>query len=215
MTAERDELERIAARTLDHYEAERRGVLGRHARPRRAAEHRRAAAPSRRRRRRSRSSTSAAARAATSPPSAASATRRSASTAPPASSPWRARTAAARSGSRTCSPSTLPAARFDGIFANAVAVARARAASCRACSASCRRRCARAACCSARSRAATARRAGTAAATASTTSLAAWQRQGAAAGFVELEHYYRPEGRPREQQPWLASVWRRGDDPPP
>ena len=34
------------------------------------------------------------------------------------------------------------------------------------------------------------------------------------AGFVELEHYYRPEGRPREQQPWLASVWRRGDDPP-
>ena len=37
---------------------------------------------------------------------------------------------------------------------------------------------------------------------------------GAEAGFVELEHYYRPEGRPREQQPWLASVWRRGDDPP-
>jgi hypothetical protein len=25
---------------------------------------------------------------------------------------------------------------------------------------------------------------------------------------------YRPEGRPREQQPWLASVWRRGDDAP-
>jgi len=29
------------------------------------------------------------------------------------------------------------------------------------------------------------------------------------AGFVELEHYYRPAGAPREQQHWLASVWRR------
>lgn len=29
------------------------------------------------------------------------------------------------------------------------------------------------------------------------------------AGFVELEHYYRPSGKPREQQPWLASVWRK------
>lgn len=29
------------------------------------------------------------------------------------------------------------------------------------------------------------------------------------AGFSELEHYYRPEGMPREQQPWLASVWRK------
>lgn len=28
------------------------------------------------------------------------------------------------------------------------------------------------------------------------------------AGFAELEHYYRPHGLPREQQPWLASVWR-------
>ena len=41
--------------------------------------------------------------------------------------------------------------------------------------------------------------------------LAAWQRYLAEAGFVELEHYYRPEGLPREQQPWLASVWRRPD----
>ena len=30
-----------------------------------------------------------------------------------------------------------------------------------------------------------------------------------AAGFEELEHYYRPTGLPREQQPWLASVWRQ------
>jgi SAM-dependent methyltransferase len=39
--------------------------------------------------------------------------------------------------------------------------------------------------------------------------LAAWQGFMAAAGFVELEHYYRPDGLPREQQPWLASVWRK------
>jgi len=30
-----------------------------------------------------------------------------------------------------------------------------------------------------------------------------------AAGFAEIEHFYRPAGLPREQQPWLASVWRR------
>ena len=29
------------------------------------------------------------------------------------------------------------------------------------------------------------------------------------AGFTEIEHYYRPAGKPREQQPWLATVWRR------
>lgn len=28
------------------------------------------------------------------------------------------------------------------------------------------------------------------------------------AQFVELEYYYRPAGLPREQQAWLASVWR-------
>ncbi|MGQ0511302.1 MAG: class I SAM-dependent DNA methyltransferase [Betaproteobacteria bacterium] len=39
--------------------------------------------------------------------------------------------------------------------------------------------------------------------------LESWRRFLAAAGFAELEHYYRPEGLPREQQPWLASVWRR------
>ena len=41
--------------------------------------------------------------------------------------------------------------------------------------------------------------------------LQAWQELLNAAGFVELEHYYRPAGLPREQQPWLASVWRRAD----
>ena len=39
--------------------------------------------------------------------------------------------------------------------------------------------------------------------------LAAWQGFMTSAGFEELEHYYRPTGLPREQQPWLASVWRR------
>lgn len=39
--------------------------------------------------------------------------------------------------------------------------------------------------------------------------LEAWRAFLAAAGFTELEHYYRPAGLPREQQPWLASVWRR------
>jgi SAM-dependent methyltransferase len=29
------------------------------------------------------------------------------------------------------------------------------------------------------------------------------------AGFAELTHYYRPDGLPRDQQPWLASVWRK------
>jgi SAM-dependent methyltransferase len=36
-----------------------------------------------------------------------------------------------------------------------------------------------------------------------------WQAYVRAAGFIELEHYYRPAGLPREQQPWLASVWRK------
>jgi SAM-dependent methyltransferase len=39
--------------------------------------------------------------------------------------------------------------------------------------------------------------------------LAAWRDYLTAAGFAELEHYYRPPGLPREQQPWLASVWRK------
>lgn len=40
-------------------------------------------------------------------------------------------------------------------------------------------------------------------------SLEGWQRYLAAAGFIELRHYYRPDGLPREQQPWLASVWQK------
>lgn len=36
-----------------------------------------------------------------------------------------------------------------------------------------------------------------------------WTRLLEDAGFRELEHYYRPAGLPREQQPWLASVWHK------
>ena len=39
--------------------------------------------------------------------------------------------------------------------------------------------------------------------------LDAWRRFMVAAGFAELAHYYRPAGLPREQQPWLASLWRK------
>jgi len=42
--------------------------------------------------------------------------------------------------------------------------------------------------------------------------LAAWRRWMSGSGFIELEHYYRPAGLPREQQPWLASAWRRPAD---
>jgi len=38
--------------------------------------------------------------------------------------------------------------------------------------------------------------------------LDAWRTHLSAAGFSELEHYYRPSGLPCAQQPWLASVWR-------
>jgi len=40
--------------------------------------------------------------------------------------------------------------------------------------------------------------------------LAAWRDYLVAAGFLEVEHYFRPTGLPRSEQPWLASVWRKG-----
>jgi SAM-dependent methyltransferase len=40
-------------------------------------------------------------------------------------------------------------------------------------------------------------------------SFEAWRAFVTAAGFEEIEHYYRPQGRPRAEQPWLASVWRK------
>src|SRR5690349_2538537 len=37
-----------------------------------------------------------------------------------------------------------------------------------------------------------------------------WRNYVRAAGFFEVGHYYRPPGLPRHQQPWLATVWRKG-----
>ena len=39
--------------------------------------------------------------------------------------------------------------------------------------------------------------------------LETWRALVTDAGFAELHHYYRPPGRPRPQQPWLATVWRK------
>ena len=36
-----------------------------------------------------------------------------------------------------------------------------------------------------------------------------WRNYVTAARFSEVKHYYRPPGRPRHQQPWLATIWRK------
>ena len=36
-----------------------------------------------------------------------------------------------------------------------------------------------------------------------------WRAYVTAAGFSEIDHYYRPTGKPRLEQPWLATVWRK------
>lgn len=36
-----------------------------------------------------------------------------------------------------------------------------------------------------------------------------WSEMFSMAGFEPVEHYYRPPGLPREEQPWLAMVWRK------
>jgi SAM-dependent methyltransferase len=41
--------------------------------------------------------------------------------------------------------------------------------------------------------------------------LETWSALVTSAGFTLLSHYYRPEGKPRNEQPWLATVWRRSD----
>jgi len=40
-------------------------------------------------------------------------------------------------------------------------------------------------------------------------SLETWRAQLTGVGFEEIDHYYRPAGKPREEQPWLATVWRK------
>jgi len=39
-----------------------------------------------------------------------------------------------------------------------------------------------------------------------------WQTLVTGAGFRQIDRYYRPAGLPREQQPWIASVWRKPDE---
>jgi SAM-dependent methyltransferase len=39
--------------------------------------------------------------------------------------------------------------------------------------------------------------------------LARWRELVVGAGYELVDHYYRPAGKPRAQQPWLATVWRR------
>ena len=36
-----------------------------------------------------------------------------------------------------------------------------------------------------------------------------WQQFMTEANFIPVRHYYRPPNLPRDQQPWLASVWRK------
>ena len=39
--------------------------------------------------------------------------------------------------------------------------------------------------------------------------LPSWQALLESSGFVYVDHYYRPAGVPCDEQPWLASTWRR------
>jgi len=41
-----------------------------------------------------------------------------------------------------------------------------------------------------------------------------WKKFMLDAGFLELDHYYRPTGLPRDQQPWLATLWRKPGNQP-
>ena len=43
--------------------------------------------------------------------------------------------------------------------------------------------------------------------------LDAWRAYLQAAGFVYIDHYFRPAGRPLAEQNWLASVWRKSVQP--
>jgi SAM-dependent methyltransferase len=43
--------------------------------------------------------------------------------------------------------------------------------------------------------------------------LPTWRRMLESAGFDLIRHYFRPPGRPRSQQPWLVTLWRRPASP--
>ena len=44
-------------------------------------------------------------------------------------------------------------------------------------------------------------------------SLKTWCRLVSGSGFALVHHYFRPPGKPRRQQPWLATLWRKPATP--
>ena len=40
-----------------------------------------------------------------------------------------------------------------------------------------------------------------------------WHQLVSRSGFALIDHYYRPPGKPRRQQPWLATLWRKSASP--
>jgi SAM-dependent methyltransferase len=40
-----------------------------------------------------------------------------------------------------------------------------------------------------------------------------WRLLVGSSGFALVDHYYRPPGKPRRQQPWLATLWRKSASP--
>ena len=42
--------------------------------------------------------------------------------------------------------------------------------------------------------------------------LEGWRAFMSKAGFIAVDHYYRPAGQPRHLQPWLASTWRKAPE---
>jgi SAM-dependent methyltransferase len=44
-------------------------------------------------------------------------------------------------------------------------------------------------------------------------SIKTWRRLVSSSGFALVDHYYRPPGKPRPQQPWLATLWRKSASP--
>ena len=40
-----------------------------------------------------------------------------------------------------------------------------------------------------------------------------WRRLVSRSGFALVDHYFRPPGKPRRQQPWLATLWRKSASP--
>jgi SAM-dependent methyltransferase len=44
-------------------------------------------------------------------------------------------------------------------------------------------------------------------------SLKTWRGLVSRSGFALVDHYFRPPGKPRRQQPWLATLWRKPASP--